>query len=181
MDPVTGTVETILNVKKPRTMKTITVPPMEQEFHKGFMGWFYSCITTEAVITYRARSEIREIYVYDPMWLVNCSAKDIECLFINKIRFQSEDREQAMQFQQVVYICFQKDISSENKWNSKWWSLEEKERRKAKRERKKLEANKGKWMKQQAEEEKKRKKENDRVRNLLRKKPKQREETFKSL
>ncbi|XP_021985429.1 uncharacterized protein LOC110881480 [Helianthus annuus] len=181
VDPVTGIEETILNVKKPKTMKNIPVPKMEQEFYKGFMGWMYSCISTEAVITYKAGKEISEIFVYGPMWLVNCSAKDIECLFINKIHFQSEDREQAMQFQKVATICFQKGINSECKWNSKWWSLEEKEKKKAKRERKKLDEYKGKWMKLQAEEEKKKTKENDRLRNLLRKKPKQREERFKSL
>ncbi|XP_022014500.1 uncharacterized protein LOC110913997 [Helianthus annuus] len=146
VDPVTGVEETILNVKKPRTMKTIPVPSMEQEFHKGFMGWVYSCITTEAVITYRAGNEIREIYVYDPMWLVNCSAKDIECLFINKIHYQAEDKEKALQFQRVATLFFQKGINSENKWKSTWWSLEEKVKRKAERERKKLEENRGKWM-----------------------------------
>ena len=96
VDPVTRVEETILNVKKPKTMKNIPVPKMDQDFYKGFLGWVYSCISTEAVITYRAEREIREIHVYDPMWFVNCSAKDIECLFINKIHFQSEDREQAM-------------------------------------------------------------------------------------
>ncbi|MFS7917034.1 hypothetical protein Hanom_Chr03g00184381 [Helianthus anomalus] len=98
VDPVTGAVETLLNVKKPRTMRNIRVPKMEQDFYKGFLGWVYSCISTEVVITYRAGSEIRVIHIYDPMWLVNCSAKDIGCLFINKIHFQCEDREQAMQF-----------------------------------------------------------------------------------
>ncbi|XP_022007487.1 uncharacterized protein LOC110906698 [Helianthus annuus] len=181
VDLVTRIEENILNVKKPKTMKNIPVPKMEHEFYKGFMGWVYSCISTEAVITYRAGKEIREIFVYDPMWLLNYSAKDIECLFINKIRFQSEDKEQAMQFQKVANICFQKGINFESKWNSKWWSLEEKEKKKAERERKKLDENKGKWMKLQAEEAQKAKKENERLRNLLRKKPKSREETFKSL
>ncbi|XP_035845237.1 glutamic acid-rich protein-like [Helianthus annuus] len=113
VDPETGVEEMILNVKKPKTMKTIPVPSMEQDFYKGFLGW--------------------------------------------------------------------KDINSESKWKSSWWSLEEKVKRKAERERKKLEENRGKWMNIQAEEEKARKKENDRVRNLLRKKPKQHEEKFKSL
>ncbi|MFS7946622.1 hypothetical protein Hanom_Chr06g00538561 [Helianthus anomalus] len=97
------------------------------------------------------------------MWLVNCSAKDIECLFLNKVRFQAEDREQAMQFPKVVSVCFQKGINSENKWLSKWWSLEEKEKLKAEKERKKLEENKGKWMKMQAEEEMRAKKENEKL------------------
>ncbi|XP_022024180.1 glutamic acid-rich protein-like [Helianthus annuus] len=112
-DPVTGVEETILIVKKPKTMKTIPVPSMEQEFYKGFMGW--------------------------------------------------------------------KSINSESKWKSSWWSLDEKMKRKAARERQKLDENRGKWMHIQAEEDKKRKKENDKIRNLLRKKPKQDEEKFKSL
>ncbi|KAM0053852.1 hypothetical protein Hdeb2414_s0006g00188671 [Helianthus debilis subsp. tardiflorus] len=102
VDPETGVTETILNVKPPRTMKTIPMPQMEQEFYKGFIGWVYSCRTTEAIISYRAGGEIRDIHVYDPMWLVNCSAKDIECLFINKIRYQPADKEQAQQFQRVA-------------------------------------------------------------------------------
>ncbi|XP_022040465.1 myelin transcription factor 1-like protein [Helianthus annuus] len=54
VNPETGDVETILNVKRPKAMKNIPVPKMEQEFYKGFMGWVYSCISTEAVIIYRA-------------------------------------------------------------------------------------------------------------------------------
>ncbi|MFS7979689.1 hypothetical protein Hanom_Chr10g00930661 [Helianthus anomalus] len=50
---------------------------MEQNFHEGFICWVYSCITTEAIIEYKVGNEIRNIHVYDPMWLVNCSAKDI--------------------------------------------------------------------------------------------------------
>ncbi|MFS7970900.1 hypothetical protein Hanom_Chr09g00826331 [Helianthus anomalus] len=63
-------------------------------------------------------------FVYDPLWPVNCSAKDIECLFVNKIWFKAEDRDQVMQFQKVVSICFQKGINADNKWNSKWWKIE---------------------------------------------------------
>ncbi|XP_022024607.1 uncharacterized protein LOC110924943 [Helianthus annuus] len=101
IDPETGAVEIILNVKPPRTMKTIPMPEMEQEFYKGFIDWVYSCRTTEAIITYRAGGELRDIHVYGPMWLVNCSAKDIECLFIHKIRYSPADKEQALQFQRM--------------------------------------------------------------------------------
>ncbi|MFS7988330.1 hypothetical protein Hanom_Chr11g01033491 [Helianthus anomalus] len=181
VNPETGVEETILNVKKLKTMKTIPMPPMGQDFYKGFLGWVYSCITAEAIITYRAGSELREIHVYDPMWLVNCSAKDIECLFINKIHYQAEDKEQAMQFQRVVTLCFQKGINSGSKWKSSWWSLDEKMKRKAERKRRKLEEKRGMFMNIQAEEEKARKKKNDRIRNALRRKPKQHEEKFKSL
>ncbi|MFS7912073.1 hypothetical protein Hanom_Chr02g00125551 [Helianthus anomalus] len=54
-------------------------------------------------------------------------------------------------------------------------------KRKVVRECQKLEEKKGTWVNIQAEEEKARKKENDRIRNALRRKPKQHEEKFKSL
>ncbi|MFS7968222.1 hypothetical protein Hanom_Chr09g00794931 [Helianthus anomalus] len=136
VNPETGNEETILHVKKPRVMKNIPVPKMEQEFYKGFVCWVYSGLSTEAVITYRVENEVREIFLYDSLWLMNCSAKDIECLFVNKIWFKAEDREQAMQFQRVVSVCFQKGINADNKWNSKWRKIEEEEKLKREREKK---------------------------------------------
>ncbi|MFS7967796.1 hypothetical protein Hanom_Chr09g00789951 [Helianthus anomalus] len=68
-------------------------------------------MSTEAVIVYRVGNEIRNIHLYDLMWIVNCSAKDIECLFLNKIGYKAEDRDQALQFQKVATICFQKSIN----------------------------------------------------------------------
>ncbi|KAJ0447992.1 hypothetical protein HanRHA438_Chr17g0819101 [Helianthus annuus] len=185
IDPETGAVEIILNVKPPRTMKTILMPEMEQDFYKGFIDWVYSCRTTEAIITYRAGGELRDIHVYDPMWLVNCSAKDIECLFIHKIRYSPADKEQALQFQRVVSLCVQKGINSDNKCKSSWWSLDKKMKKKAKRERErenqKIEENRGKFMKQQEKEEKARKKENEKIRVALSRKPKPKEEKFKAI
>ncbi|MFS7915673.1 hypothetical protein Hanom_Chr02g00168021 [Helianthus anomalus] len=78
---------------------------MEQEFYKGFMGWVY--ISTEAVITYRAGKEIRKNFVYDPMWLVNCSTKDIECLFINKISNMKIKSKQCS-FKKLLLFAFRK-------------------------------------------------------------------------
>lgn len=185
IDPVTGVEETILHVKKPRVMKNVLVLKMEQEFYKGFVCWVYSSITTEAVITYRAENELREIFVYDPLWLVNCSAKDIECLFVNKIWFKAEDRDQAMQFQKVVSICFQKGINADSKWSSKWWKIEEEEKLKRVKERKAREVKDNMLRhtvnQRMAVEEKKRVDENEKLRKLLVKKPKKREEHFKSL
>ncbi|MFS8024373.1 hypothetical protein Hanom_Chr16g01462471 [Helianthus anomalus] len=85
MDLVTGIEETILKIKKPRVLKNIPLPKMEQNFHEGFVCWVYSCMTTEAVIVYKVGNEIRNIHMYDAMWIVNCSAKDIKCMFVNKI------------------------------------------------------------------------------------------------
>ncbi|MFS7978715.1 hypothetical protein Hanom_Chr10g00918701 [Helianthus anomalus] len=63
---------------------------MEQDFHKGFLCWVYSCMSNEAVITYKVENEIRHIRVYDPLWLVNYSAKKTECLFVNKIGYRKK-------------------------------------------------------------------------------------------
>ncbi|MFS7996085.1 hypothetical protein Hanom_Chr12g01125681 [Helianthus anomalus] len=68
--------------------------------------------------------------------MVNCSAKDIECLFVKKIEFKAEDKDQAMQFQKVVSICFKKGINAESKWSSKWRKIEKEEALKAEKERK---------------------------------------------
>ncbi|XP_022040864.1 probable serine/threonine-protein kinase kinX [Helianthus annuus] len=197
VNPETGNEETILHVKKPRVIKNIPVPKMEQDFHKGFLYWVYSCLLTEAVITYRAENEIRHIFVYDPLWLVNCSAKDIECLFVNKIGFKVEDKDQAMQFQKVVSICFQKGINADSKWTSKWREIEKEEALKAEKRRKAREEIDNMLRhtvnQRMAAEEKKRVvtprprtdvtrvEENEKLRKMLLRKPKQREEKFKSL
>ncbi|MFS7910382.1 hypothetical protein Hanom_Chr02g00105701 [Helianthus anomalus] len=106
IDSVSGIEETILQIKKPRVLKNIPLPKMEQDFHKGFLCWVYSCMSTEALITYKVVNEVRNIHLYDLMWIVNCSAKDIECLFVNKIGYKAEDKDQALQFQKVATICF---------------------------------------------------------------------------
>ncbi|MFS7971805.1 hypothetical protein Hanom_Chr09g00837201 [Helianthus anomalus] len=85
-----------------------------------------------------------------------------------------------LQFQKVVTICFQKGINSENAWSTKWRKIEKGEARKAEKERKKREKLRGKWMKLQAEEKLKAAKENERLKSLLKRKPNQREEKFKS-
>ncbi|MFS7919208.1 hypothetical protein Hanom_Chr03g00210071 [Helianthus anomalus] len=46
IDPVTGIEETMLQIKKPRVLKNIPLPKMEQDFHKVFLCWVYSCVST---------------------------------------------------------------------------------------------------------------------------------------
>ncbi|MFS7967440.1 hypothetical protein Hanom_Chr09g00785781 [Helianthus anomalus] len=115
------------------------------------------------------------------MWIVNCSAKDIECLFINKMCYKAEDKDLALQFQKVATICFQKRVNAKNSWSSKWRKIEKEETLKPERERMEREALRGKWMKMQAEEKLQASKENEKLKSLLKRKPKQREEKFKSL
>ncbi|MFS7965771.1 hypothetical protein Hanom_Chr09g00766111 [Helianthus anomalus] len=91
------------------------------------------------MIVYKVGNERRYIHMYDPMWIVNCSAKDIECLFVNKIGYKAEDKDQALQFQKVVTICFQKGINSESMWLLKWREIEKEEFLKAEKERKERE------------------------------------------
>ncbi|MFS7899517.1 hypothetical protein Hanom_Chr11g01000301 [Helianthus anomalus] len=131
IDPVTGIEETILKIKKPRVIKIIPVPKMEQDFHKGFVYWVYS-------------------------------SKDIECLFVNKIGFQAEDKEQAMQFQKV-----------------KEEALKAEKERKDREEKDKMLRHT--VVQRMAVEEKRVVEENEKLRKLLLRKPKPREEKFKSL
>ncbi|MFS7936344.1 hypothetical protein Hanom_Chr05g00414461 [Helianthus anomalus] len=96
-------------------------------------------MSTKAVITYKVENEVIYIHLYDPMWIVKCSTKDIECLFVNTIGYKAEDKDQALQFQKVATICFQNGINSENVWSSKWKKIEKEEALKAEKERKERE------------------------------------------
>ncbi|MFS7929774.1 hypothetical protein Hanom_Chr04g00336421 [Helianthus anomalus] len=99
---------------------------MEKNFHEDFQGWLYNQSTAEAVISLFDNSTglSRRISVLDPMWLVNCSKKDIDCLFDNKIVYEKPDKVQAMQYQKIVYVCYAKDMNSGRYWKSKWRDLE---------------------------------------------------------
>ncbi|MFS7936744.1 hypothetical protein Hanom_Chr05g00419371 [Helianthus anomalus] len=68
---------------------------MEQDFYDLFEGWLYNETTAEAVISLfdKSTGKSRRISVLDPMWLVNCSKKDIDCLFYNKIVYEKRDKE----------------------------------------------------------------------------------------
>ncbi|XP_021996495.1 uncharacterized protein DDB_G0283697-like [Helianthus annuus] len=144
-----------------------------------------SCMTTETVIVYKVGNESKYIHLYDPMWIVNCYAKDIECLFVNKIGYKAEDKDQALQFQKVAIICFQKGIYSKNIWLSKWRKIEKEEFLKAEKERKECEEKdrvaRFTVVQRLAEEEQRAAKENEKLRKALLKKPKRHEEKFKSL
>ncbi|MFS7995988.1 hypothetical protein Hanom_Chr12g01124611 [Helianthus anomalus] len=60
----------------------------------------------------------------DRMWLANCSKKDIECLFFNKIVYYLANKEQTLQFQKLIDACFEKNINSGHYWKSNWRDLE---------------------------------------------------------
>ncbi|MFS7912637.1 hypothetical protein Hanom_Chr02g00132261 [Helianthus anomalus] len=90
----------------------------------GEKGWVLNPRTIEAVITLFDGKEWRYIHVLDPMWLVNYSKKDIECLFFNKIMYYEADKEQAHKFQKLMNVCFEKDINSGWYSESKWRDLE---------------------------------------------------------
>ncbi|MFS7913610.1 hypothetical protein Hanom_Chr02g00143731 [Helianthus anomalus] len=74
-------------------MKNMLLKEMEQDFYKDFIGWAYDPKTYQAVIALRDEKFVwKRIYVLDPMWLVNCSKKDIECLFFNMIMYYDADK-----------------------------------------------------------------------------------------
>ncbi|MFS8018493.1 hypothetical protein Hanom_Chr15g01392681 [Helianthus anomalus] len=99
---------------------------MEQDFHEDFEGWLYNETTTEAVISMfdKSTGKSRRISILDPMWLVNCSKKDIDYLSYNKILYEKRDKVQALQYQKIVDVCFVKEINSGRYWKTKWRDLE---------------------------------------------------------
>ncbi|MFS7928945.1 hypothetical protein Hanom_Chr04g00326741 [Helianthus anomalus] len=104
IDPVTGEKDITLKIKLPRCLR----------------------ICPEARITlFDAKTgNCRCIHILDPMWLVNCSKKDIDYLFFKKIVYNEPDKVQAQQFQKIVNVCFVKDINSGRYWESKFRDLE---------------------------------------------------------
>ncbi|MFS8007441.1 hypothetical protein Hanom_Chr14g01261051 [Helianthus anomalus] len=113
IDPVTGEKGITLHVKIPRCMNNMLLKEMEQDFYKEFKGSIYDPMTCQAVIALQDKDCVwRQIRVLDPMRLVNCSKKDIECLFFNKIMYYEADKEQPLQYQKLVGVCFEKEINS---------------------------------------------------------------------
>ncbi|KAJ0494665.1 hypothetical protein HanIR_Chr12g0600021 [Helianthus annuus] len=95
-----GEKDITLDIKPPRCLKNMPLRAMEQDFYEDFQGWMYNQSIAEAVISLFDKSTgiSRRISVLDPMWLVNCSKKDIDCLFYNKIVYEKPDKVQAMQY-----------------------------------------------------------------------------------
>ncbi|MFS7969973.1 hypothetical protein Hanom_Chr09g00815511 [Helianthus anomalus] len=108
IDPVTVEKDITLNIKPPRCLKNMV-----------------GC-TAEAMISLfdKKTGESRRISVLDPMWLVNCSKKDIDCLFYKKIVYEKPDKVQAQQSQKLGNLCYAKDINSGRYWKSKFRDLE---------------------------------------------------------
>ncbi|MFS7935560.1 hypothetical protein Hanom_Chr05g00404911 [Helianthus anomalus] len=127
-------------------MKNMPSKEMEQDFYKDFKGWVFNPKTCEVVITLfdKKTGFWRYIHVLDPMWLVNCSKKDIECLFFNKIMYYEADKEQALRYQKLVKVCFEKDINLGRYWESKWRDLELEEFLKEERHNEKMDQ---RWLK----------------------------------
>ncbi|MFS7997562.1 hypothetical protein Hanom_Chr12g01143211 [Helianthus anomalus] len=100
IDPNTGEKDITLHMKRPRCLKNMPLREMEQDIYKDFKGWISNPSTCEVVITLldAKTGDWRHIHVLDPMWLVNCSKKDIECLFFNKIVYNEADKNQAQQY-----------------------------------------------------------------------------------
>ncbi|MFS7943561.1 hypothetical protein Hanom_Chr06g00501681 [Helianthus anomalus] len=121
-----GEKDITMDVKPPRCLKNMPIRVIEQDIHDLFQGWLYNETTAKAVISQYDKStgKFRRINILDPMWLVNCSKKDIDCLFLNKIVYERIDKEQAMQYQTIVDMCFAQDINSGRYWKTKWRDLE---------------------------------------------------------
>ncbi|KAJ0442191.1 hypothetical protein HanIR_Chr16g0806381 [Helianthus annuus] len=101
IDPITKEKDVTLKINSPRCPKNMPLRAMEQDFYEDFQGWMYNQSTVEAVISLfdKKTGESRRISVLDPMWLVNCSKKGIECLCFNKIVYDAPGKVQAQQYQ----------------------------------------------------------------------------------
>ncbi|KAM0012684.1 hypothetical protein Hdeb2414_s0049g00749991 [Helianthus debilis subsp. tardiflorus] len=121
-----GEKDVTLDVKPPKCLKSMPLRAIEQDFYDLFQAWLYNPSTAEAVISLynKDTGEARRICILDPMWLVNCSKKDIDCLFVNKIIYDKKDKAIAQQYQRVVDVCFAKEINSGKNWKTSWRELE---------------------------------------------------------
>jgi hypothetical protein len=117
--PITKKPLVILKCKAPKVLKKVPLKKMEQNFGKNLKWWYYDNATGEAVIVLKDNRVIR---VFDPMWLINLSEEDIRCLYYNQILFNTEDIEQALQFQRVIRICFAFNIHAGDNARKKWSS-----------------------------------------------------------
>ena len=68
--------------------------------------------------------ESRTVNILDPMWLVNCSEKDIEKLYWNRILCEDEGMLQAQQYQRVIDVCYLYEIHSGRSWETEWRKYE---------------------------------------------------------
>ncbi|XP_035834014.1 putative leucine-rich repeat-containing protein DDB_G0290503 [Helianthus annuus] len=121
-----GEKDVTLDVKPPKCLKSMPLRAIEQDFYDLFQAWLYNPSTAEAVISLydKDAGEARKICILDPMWLVNCSKKDIDCLFVNKIIYDKKDKAIAQQYQSVVDVCFAKEINSGKNWKTSWRDIE---------------------------------------------------------
>ncbi|KAF5775111.1 hypothetical protein HanXRQr2_Chr13g0608371 [Helianthus annuus] len=121
-----GEKDITLDVKPPKCLKSMPLRAIEQDFFDLFQAWLYNPSTAEAVISLydKTTGEARRICILDPMWLVNCSKKDIDCLFVNKIIYDKKDKAIGQQYQNVVDVCFAKEINSGKNWKTSWRELE---------------------------------------------------------
>ncbi|MFS7979235.1 hypothetical protein Hanom_Chr10g00925001 [Helianthus anomalus] len=78
-------------------MTVIRLLKMLHDFLGNMRLWCYDSGTTEAVIVFK--DDTPNFRIFDSMWIVNISKKDIARLFHNEIFHDDEDTRQAMKFQ----------------------------------------------------------------------------------
>jgi len=116
IDPISNKPKVVLVYKPPRTMNKIPLRKMIQDFSPKFKWWYYDGRTHEAVIVLCHENNWETIRVFDPMWLTNCSKDDVYTLYKTPIFYDISDMEQALQYRNVIRICFAYDIHSGSNW-----------------------------------------------------------------
>jgi len=110
-------------------MKKIPLRKMPQDFSSFFKWWYYDSRAHEAVIVLEKPSGWETIRVFDPMWLTNLSQEDVYTLYKCHIFFKLDVMPQALQYINVIRLCFAYDIHAGINWKKRFKELEEKDRR----------------------------------------------------
>lgn len=100
----------MLKWSPPRTMSKIPLREMSQDFTPHFKWWYYDWRTGEAVIVLNKEGKMDTIRVFDRMWLKNLCADDVYTLYKWPLFYDSQDIVQALQFQNVIGLCFTFEI-----------------------------------------------------------------------
>ena len=115
-----GLPRVILKYKPPKTMTKIPMMKMEQDVCHNLRCWYYHSVTGEAVLVLAGKQRWRTIRILDPIWIVNMSKSDIECLFLNQLLYLPEDYDLAKQFIDVVSFCYAYEVHAGSDWESKF-------------------------------------------------------------
>ncbi|KAF5797548.1 hypothetical protein HanRHA438_Chr07g0292561 [Helianthus annuus] len=117
LDPSTNTARYKLVYQPAKVMDKIPLMPMKQNFLENMVLWCYDFDTHEADIVFK--DDQQNFRMFDPMWIINISASDINKLFRHDIFYEDKDAHQALRFQRVACFSFYRGIHAGSSWPAK--------------------------------------------------------------